>query len=291
MLSRSTGKVLDVSIYDDPFIREMYGYLESISQKEREPFVLKKIDRKILEEMILDFYHQLVDKDLSLEYRAFIKRSVYNDNDDAHMVRCYTHQQIIRLVCIPELVDLDTALTHIHEFAHYYFFTRSPKMYYYLHNQEFMSIFVEFLASYLFDSKYNIGSKYGLEAYRTSAREAWDFASSTDFEKSTNDVERKSIVEGKVDPDNRYDGEEAPSIEDIIWVLKDYTYKTSHVCAYKMLQLYKDDPQKISKILKNVFRGGLYIEEALKYFGISPHNFETIEPTIQRIRSRVRYDK
>lgn len=287
MLSRSTGKEIDISFFQDRFIRDVFSYLEHISQKKTEPFNLKKINEKILKAMIIDFFGVLTDKNLTMEYNDFIRRATYSEEDDEHKVRFQTHNEIIKGVCIPKLQTLDNALTHIHEFSHYYIFTHTPKAYRFIHYQEYMSIYNEMFASYLYDYQHGLDSRYGLEAYRESLRESWDFALVSDLDPSDYDKNRKCIIEGDFDPDNTpSDEENPPTIEDMIYVLKDYGYKISHLCAYKMLQLYKGDPQNILKMMRSVFVGGNYIEDILYYYGVSVHNYNTVEPTIERIRRR-----
>ena len=290
---------MDDLVFDDQFIFDMFLYLGEISQSTPEPFKLKKIDEKILKQAVIEFFKKLTGKDLTMDYNDFLRRATYGEELEDHRVSCVTHNQIIKFVGVSKLVNFENALTHIHEFTHYYFYRKNPKMFYYAHFYEFMSIYSTFLASYLYDCEHGFNLREGMEAYHTSVREAQDFVLPTVVDCIEQEDDGETVLSVDI-PEEFIDNVSKNGIESILKDrviildpdnLEDYTYRLSHIAAYKMLQYYKDDPKVATKLMRSVFCGGNYLEDVLAYYGIDVHKYGTYEPTIQRIRSRHRYDQ
>jgi hypothetical protein len=261
MLKRTTGIIYNLDLYED---YEALDNLESIRQeanKMDEYIPLIFCDNEINTSYALyEYITKIIGHDPRQIYNSFIKKIDFEEDSEGIIYGNYYLRHVSK-VELPYLDNWDSALTLIHEFMHYYNYKYIPKSFDDAHYSELTPIFNEYLFSRFYDEKY-YKKDNSLMNDTIKFRIYYDLF----INEEVNTYHNKEKIK------NDYDK------------LETMEYMISNVFSNRLLYYYLDDYKNFLKQYQSLLKGSSKVENLLKYYNISLHNFETIDTTLKLIK-------
>jgi hypothetical protein len=261
MLKRTTGKNYNFDLYDDKEALNNLEFIRLEANKMDEYMPLMFCESRIkASKALYEYIAKTIGHDPRQIYNTFIKKTDFEEDSEGIIYGDYYNRHVSR-VELPYLDNWDSALTLIHEFMHYYNFKYIPKSFDDAHYSKLTPIFNEYLFSHYYDINY----------YKND------------------DALMNDTIKFRIFCDLFIDDEIDSTIDKEI-IKNDYdklgiiSYMISNIFSNRLIYLYLEDKKTFLKKYKSILNGSSKIENLLKYYDISLHNYETIDTTLKLIR-------
>ena len=276
MQSRFIGRRYLIDRLFNPVVMENLEFLREqaldvnpdnlVQYEDYNPEILEPKEALWVERLFVD---DIYNERFTLDYIKFRRTAVSIYDTDSYVdysgyVRGIKHKKRVYEVAIPPIYQYLDLLTRMHEFSHYLNYKKCPKMFYDYLKTEVHSIFMEQLfhdyclkKNYLTDED-NVTWYYHLNSII-------GYLQITDYDY------KSVITENRIG--TSYD----------TFIMK-VLYYYGYVYANKLYELYLNDEKKFLKRYMGIYHGDC-LESICNYYDIDIEKYDTLEPTIKRIRS------